>query len=359
MSKEIQFLDATGQTDYVNLTNSAGQWYNTVGGVFETFNASNFADYDIAATEFGTSGQYAADMPAVAAGVYYVVARRRAGGSPAQSDQFVADGEIQWGGTAVASLSAVQLADGVLHGGSTARLRLGATGSNPAVQIESVNGTGILVTSTGTGDAVQLDSVGGSGLVVLGDSAAAAVRFVHTNDQPALQVTSLNSDDAMLVGTDSANPQNLNAVFAGNLTQKVLGGGSSTITGVGARVVDASGNNVAPAATALSTATWTNARAAKLDNADVATSSRAAPGDQMALTAGTITSIASAVWAFVTEGAFTAVQIMRGVASFVMGKATGGGSSAPAFRDLGDTKDRISMTVDSAGSRTNVSRDLS
>lgn len=68
--------------------------------------------------------------------------------------------------------------------------------------------------------------------------------------------------------------------------------------------------------------------------------------------------VAAAVWAFVTEGAFTAVQIMRGIAAFVMGKASGGNTAAPVFRDLADTQDRIAMTVTTDGDRTVVTRNL-
>lgn len=51
-----------------------------------------------------------------------------------------------------------------------------------------------------------------------------------------------------------------------NVSGKVLGGGTKPITGVGVRAYDASGNAIAPAATALSTADWTTARAGYLDN---------------------------------------------------------------------------------------------
>jgi len=61
----------------------------------------------------------------------------------------------------------------------------------------------------------------------------------------------------------------------GDVQGKVLGGGVSAITGTGVRAVDDSGNAIAPAATALSTAQWTNPRAALLDNLDAAISTRA------------------------------------------------------------------------------------
>ena len=51
---------------------------------------------------------------------------------------------------------------------------------------------------------------------------------------------------------------------------------------------------VAPASTALSSAVYTNARAAKLDNLDAAVTSRAATGDAMTLTSGERDSIADA-----------------------------------------------------------------
>ena len=112
MAAEIQFIDATGQTDYVILTNSVGQWYNTVGAAFEEFNPSNFTDYDIAATEDGTCGFYKANMPAVAAGFYNLHTRKRVGGAPAQSDPATNVGSIWWDGTNVIFVgSLAQIAD--------------------------------------------------------------------------------------------------------------------------------------------------------------------------------------------------------------------------------------------------------
>lgn len=52
--------------------------------------------------------------------------------------------------------------------------------------------------------------------------------------------------------------------LTGDVGGKVLGGGAGTITGVGVRAVDGSGNAIAPAATALSTATWTSSHAAAI-----------------------------------------------------------------------------------------------
>ena len=66
-------------------------------------------------------------------------------------------------------------------------------------------------------------------------------------------------------GNVSGNVNGSTGSVAGDVAGKVLGGGSATIAGVGVRAVDGGGNAIAPAATALTNATWTDARAAKLD----------------------------------------------------------------------------------------------
>ncbi|MEI7635882.1 MAG: hypothetical protein WCJ37_01140 [Syntrophus sp. (in: bacteria)] len=59
-------------------------------------------------------------------------------------------------------------------------------------------------------------------------------------------------------------------------------------------------------------------------------------------------------WASEIEGDHTAQDILRYLLSFIGGKATGGGTANPVFRSTGDVKDRISMTVDENGNRTQV-----
>jgi hypothetical protein len=58
------------------------------------------------------------------------------------------------------------------------------------------------------------------------------------------------------------------------------------------------------------------------------------------------------------EGAITLRQAMRVLLAYLAGRATGGGTAAPKFRDQANTKDRISMTVDSSGNRSAVTLDL-
>lgn len=66
---------------------------------------------------------------------------------------------------------------------------------------------------------------------------------------------------------------------------------------------------------------------------------------------------ASNPWTEVIETGFTAAEILRLIASVTAGKVSGGGTGTEVFRDLGDTKDRITATVDSSGNRTAITRD--
>ena len=66
----------------------------------------------------------------------------------------------------------------------------------------------------------------------------------------------------------------------------------------------------------------------------------------------------TAVWAEVIEGAVTAVQMIRGFAAVLLGKASGLAGTTAVYRDVGDTKDRVTATVDADGNRTAVVRDL-
>ena len=75
------------------------------------------------------------------------------------------------------------------------------------------------------------------------------------------------------------------------------------------------------------------------------------------LTAPSASTIATAVWTQVLEGALTAEQIMRLNSSILNGKVSGAGTGTEVFRDLGDTKDRVIVTTDTAGNRTAIVRD--
>lgn len=57
------------------------------------------------------------------------------------------------------------------------------------------------------------------------------------------------------------------------------------------------------------------------------------------------------------ETGFTVRQTLRLMAAVLLGKASGMDTTTAIFRDLADSKDRISAVVDSDGNRTSVTRD--
>ena len=59
----------------------------------------------------------------------------------------------------------------------------------------------------------------------------------------------------------------------------------------------------------------------------------------------------------VVEGTTTLRQAIRLVLSFVGAKVSGGATTTITYRDIGDTKDRITATVDSSGNRSAVTLD--
>jgi hypothetical protein len=65
-----------------------------------------------------------------------------------------------------------------------------------------------------------------------------------------------------------------------------------------------------------------------------------------------------AVWNYVLEAGYSALQLMRLFASVLAGKVSGGGTGVESFRDLADTKDRLISTNDAQGNRTSETKDL-
>jgi len=68
--------------------------------------------------------------------------------------------------------------------------------------------------------------------------------------------------------------------------------------------------------------------------------------------------VATAVWTTAVDGAVTAEQSLRLHNSAIGGKASGLATTTAVYRDLADTKDRISATVDADGNRSAVTRTL-
>lgn len=64
-------------------------------------------------------------------------------------------------------------------------------------------------------------------------------------------------------------------------------------------------------------------------------------------------------WTKVIENNFTAEELMRLIASAALAKASGLDINTPVFRDLADTKNRISAVTDEHGNRISVNLDAS
>jgi len=107
MANEINVPSAASQTIYVIIWNATGSVYDDTNSNFETYLTAQRGNYDIPVTEQGTaSGYYLADFPTAitSAGVYSYVGYIQAGGSPAETDQLVSSGTIDWtGSSAVAT----------------------------------------------------------------------------------------------------------------------------------------------------------------------------------------------------------------------------------------------------------------
>lgn len=67
--------------------------------------------------------------------------------------------------------------------------------------------------------------------------------------------------------------------------------------------------------------------------------------------------LAQAVWEAAIDGGYTAEELMRLMSSAMAGKVSGAEGTTTIFRDITDTKDRITATVDTNGNRTAITLD--
>lgn len=109
MSNELQFPGPGSQrTVYSVIYNRTGQVWSTSGGMgaFENFTSGNWGSYAVSCSEQGVSNFYTSTFPtAIVPGVYGVIARNQAGGSPLQTDVQCAQGDFQWNGSVALPLS--------------------------------------------------------------------------------------------------------------------------------------------------------------------------------------------------------------------------------------------------------------
>lgn len=155
MANELQIPWTTGSTVYFLLRNSVGQVWN--GSSFVAYNSADYADYDIPATEQGTSGYFVGDMPAVTAGVYYIVSKQQLGGSPAETDFNIGTGQIQWNGTVTLPLSNIA-ASGVPVNTVSGQFAIANSGLFVTVPIATISGN---ISNSGIFAAVPIATISG------------------------------------------------------------------------------------------------------------------------------------------------------------------------------------------------------
>lgn len=94
--------------------------------------------------------------------------------------------------------------------------------------------------------------------------------------------------------------------------------------------------------------------------------------DQSGVTVGTVTTLTNwqktgyalsaagidSIIDEVVEGTLTLRQAIRLIVSMMAGKSSGGGTATLKYRDYGDSKDRLTFTVDANGNRSAVTRDV-
>ena len=231
---EIKATDTAARTLYAVIENPAGQVWN--GSSFAAYADANWAAYAVSVPEQGTSQQYVGNMPAgiTTAARYSVIIYERQGAGAAVTDPVVGQGILDWTGTALAS-------EGI---NTNTLTTIGATTT-------STNGLA-------TGINTQTAKIGTNGMDSPNEITAQGL------------VTSTNAQAAKISTNAMDSP---NEVTAQGNAGTILTQTSSTV-----RQADMTAG--------LTTQGYTAARAPKLDNADVAISSRStyAGGDTSGVT---------------------------------------------------------------------------
>lgn len=359
MANEVQLPYFQTRTLYYLLRNSGGEIWNGANAAFENYLPASYADYVIPMTEQGDSGYYAGAMVIGSpTGLYQVEIREQTGGAPDANpavDPTAGFGTLPWNSTAQSSafmVSDIQAVAGNAASASELYTMISHyTGGTFTIEVcNTVNTVTIVATVT----AIATSGISGTsfavntGLRPLNSGAFTAGQITATT----IQLSTISTYWAYITAgsriyiTYGASPTTGSSGQWRTVVSKDNGTG----------IVTFSPPLLGNTALAGEWAIVTGIAEMALDKTAWNTANPTTIGGQID---APISGIAAAVWAFVVEGATTAVQIMRGIAGFAMGKASGGGAGPVRFRDLADTKNRIDMTVDASGNRTAVARDLS
>lgn len=244
MAGIIRTVSNTGNTIYAFVWDSAGAVWN--GSAFETYNALNWANYDIALSEATSSGFYKATFPAgIAAGKYTIALYQQLGGSPAAGDPVIGAGDYEWDGSSEVAGSRGALL--LYNLDKLAYVTAGAT--NPAVgswldKIMNKNGSQTFDPTTDSLEAIRDGGSGGpttsqiadavwdevlDGSHAVSSSAAERLKDIHGK----LPTGDISDFD------EATNNVNLNASQTGVTIGTVNNLGTNAKAHVNAEVVDA------------------------------------------------------------------------------------------------------------------------
>ncbi len=222
-----------------------------------------------------------------------------------------------------------------------------------AVNVTAWNGTAIPGVDTAGYPKVTVKGGTGTGELSIASGVVSADAVALSGD-----TTAANNAESFFDGTGYAGTNNVipavtmvNGLAAGTITAAVIATGAIDADAIATDAVTeiqsglALASALTTAQTSLSTleGRLTSARAGYLDalNSGVPLSSAAV----------------DAIIDDAVEGSITMRQALRIMLAVLSGKSTGGGTSTITFRDVADTKARVSATVDASRNRTSVTRD--
>lgn len=195
----------------------------------------------------------------------------------------------EWAGSAVAdpNVTGVPIVDVAYFNGTAGTFASG----KPAVTLAAADVTGNVAADVQTIKAQTVTCAGGVTVpaATLASTTNITAGTITTVTNLTNAPTSGDFTTTMKTSLNAATPASTGSV-TGDVSGKVLGGGGGTITGTGVRAVDGSGNAIAPASTALSTAQWTNTLATNLG-----TLASHDPGSTLA-SASDVTAVPGLVW---------------------------------------------------------------
>jgi hypothetical protein len=236
-----------------------------------------------------------------------------------------------------------------------------------------------------TGDAANITayvSIDGGTVTALGDTSATELDSTNAKGYYSVDVSQSETNGDKLLFSAKSSTSNIVVVAVPAVVYTVPPNFSAQaidasgrvdvgkVAGTAQTARDLGANLDAAVSTRLATSGYTapdnagiGAIKAKTDNlpADPASntqvSTRAAPGDAMALTSGERTTLVAGIFAFVTEGAETFLAAVRLMRAALVGKSSGFPGSPATFRDQADTKARITVTHVADGNRTALTTD--